>query len=179
MVAVLAAFVAVAAAFAACASPAPPVPPAPLTSAPSLGLLPGNSVTSALPADTPASVRALPGLPSCGAEVLFEEDVDITPIPTPPGPTTNPTDNRLAVDCLIAAWENGTSAQMIIAETTDEADELYSIYRLRGNGTVLVIVRVLSHTDKTVSWTERVCRQLSSQEGTITPADCDNETVVH
>jgi hypothetical protein len=174
------AVVAFAGAFAAaCASPATPAPPAPPASAPSLGLVPGNSVAPPLPRDVPASVRALPPLPSCGAEVLFEEDVDITPVPTPPGPTSNATDNRLALDCLIAAWENGTPAQMIIAETSDEADEIYSIYRLPGDGTVLLIVRVLSHTDRTVSWTQRTCRQLSVQEGSLTPADCETETRIH
>ena len=31
---------------------------------------------------------------------VFEEDVDITPVPTAPGPTTNPTDNQQAVAYL-------------------------------------------------------------------------------
>jgi hypothetical protein len=143
-----------------------------------LGPVPGNSVVVPLPTDAPARVRALPALPSCGSEVLFEEDVDITPVPTPPEPTTNPTDNQKAIDCLIVAWESGASAELIVSETSDEADEVFSIYRLPGDGTVRLVVRVLSHADRTISWTQRTCRQLSAQDGTLIPADCDSETLV-
>ncbi len=140
--------------------------------------VPGNSVVLRLPSDAPAKVRALPALKSCGSEVLFSEDADITPIPTAPGPTTNATDNQLAADCLLAAWESGTAAELVVSETSDEADEILSIYRLPGNGTLQLVVRVLSHADRTVSWTQRICRQLSIQEGTLTPADCDIETAI-
>jgi hypothetical protein len=140
--------------------------------------VPGNSVGVPIPSDAPAKVAALSALPSCGAEVLFEEDVDITPIPTPPGPTTNPSDNQLATACLLAAWENGTPAQLIVSETSDEADSIYSIYRLPGDGTLQLLVRVLSHSDQTVAWTQRTCRQLSLQDGVLTPADCDAETPI-
>jgi hypothetical protein len=140
--------------------------------------VPGNSVVLRLPSDAPAKVRALPALKSCGSEVLFSEDADITPIPTAPGPTTNPTDNQLAADCLLAAWESGTAAELVVSEISDEADEILSIYRLPGNGTLQLVVRVLSHADRTVSWTQRICRQLSIQEGTLTPADCDIETAI-
>jgi hypothetical protein len=166
----------VAAVAAACAGPANPTKGPGSTA--SLGLVPGNSVQAPLPSDTPASIRALPALPSCGAEVLFEEDVDITPIPTPPGPLSDKADNDQAVACMSAAWENGTSAQMTVSETTDEADQLYSIYRLPGDGTVVLIVRVYSHADLTVGWTQRTCKQLSVQEGALTPADCQTETPV-
>ena len=144
-----------------------------------LGRVPGNYVAVPLPTDAPASVRGLAKLPSCGAEVLFEEDVDITPIPTAPGPTTDPTDNKQAVDCLLAAWENGVAAQLAVSETTDEADQIFSLYRLHTDGTLQLIVRVLSHADRTIEWTQRTCRQLSSQEGTLTPADCQSETRIH
>jgi hypothetical protein len=140
--------------------------------------VPGNSVVAPLPSDVPAQIRALKALPSCGAEVLFEEDVDITPIPTPPGPTTNPTDNQLALNCLMAAWENGAAAQMTVSQTSDEADQIYSLYRLPGDGTLQLVVRVLSHADHTISWTRTVCRQLSVQDGDVTPADCDSETPI-
>ena len=143
-----------------------------------LGPVPGNSVAVPLPTDAPASVRGLAILPSCGAEILFEEDVDITPVPTAPGPTTNPTDNQQAVACLLAAWENGVSAQLIVSETTDEADQIFSIYRLPGDGTVRLLVRVLSHADHTIAWTQRTCTQLSAQEGSPTPADCQTETPI-
>ena len=138
--------------------------------------VPGNSVVVPLPTDAPAGVRALSALPSCGAEVLFEEDVDITPIPTAPGPTTAPSDIQAATNCLISAWQNGAAAELLISETSDEADEIFSIYRLPGDGTVQLIVRVLSHSDRTISWTQRTCRQLTVQDGTLTPDNCDSET---
>jgi hypothetical protein len=140
-----------------------------------LGIVPGNSATAPLPTDAPASVRALSALPSCGAEVLFEQDVDITPIPTAPGPVTDPAANQAATDCLLSAWENGRPALLATSAISDEADEIYSIYRLPANGTAEVTVRVRSHSDQTVSWTERTCRQLSVQQGAVTPADCDAE----
>jgi hypothetical protein len=39
-----------------------------------------------------------------------------------------------------------------------------------------LIARVFSHTDKTVAWTQTVCKQLSDQSGQVTPADCLSET---
>jgi len=138
--------------------------------------VPGNSVVLRLPSDAPAKVKSRSALPSCGAEVLFANDAETTPIPTPPGPTTNPTDNQLAADCLLAAWESGASAELVVSEVSDEGDEILSIYRLPGDGTVQLVVRVLSHADRSVSWTQRICRQLSIQDGTVTPADCDIET---
>ncbi len=140
-----------------------------------LGIVPGNSAGAPLPTDAPAALIPLPHLPSCGAEVLFEEDVDISPVPTAPGPVTDPTANQQATDCLLSAWENGRAAVLVTSAISDEADEIYSIYRLPGDGTVDVIVRVRSHSDQTVSWTERTCRQLSVQQGAVTPADCDPE----
>jgi predicted small lipoprotein YifL len=174
----------VVAAAAACgdSSGPPPLPSDATAGAPTgsfpLGPVPGNSVVLRLPSDAPAKVRAMPALKSCGSEVLFSEDEDINPIPTAPGPTTNATDNQLAADCLLAAWESGTAAELVVSETSDEADEILSIYRLPGNGTLQLVVRVLSHADRTVSWTQRICRQLSIQEGTLTPADCDSETAI-
>jgi hypothetical protein len=140
-----------------------------------LGIVPGNSAGAPLPTDAPAAALALPAMPSCGAEVLFEQDVDISPIPTAPGPVTDPTANQQATDCLLSAWENGRSAVLVTSAISDEADEIYSIYRLPGDGTVDVIVRVRSRSDQTVSWTRRTCRQLSMQQGVVTPADCDAE----
>jgi hypothetical protein len=140
-----------------------------------LGTVPGNSAGAPLPTDAPAALLAPSQLPSCGAEVLFEQDVDISPIPTAAGPTTDPTANQQATDCLLSAWDNGRSAVLVTSAISDEADEIYSIYRLPGDGTVDVIVRVRSHSDQTVSWTRRTCRQLSVQQGAVTPADCDAE----
>jgi hypothetical protein len=76
---------------------------------------------------------------------------------------------------LLSAWENGRPALLATSAISDEADEIYSIYRLPANGTAEVTVRVRSHSDQTVSWTERTCRQLSVQQGAVTPADCDAE----
>jgi hypothetical protein len=143
------------------------------------GPVPGNSVAVALPSDAPSSVRKLVHVPSCGAEVLFEQDVDLSPIPTAPGPVTGAADNKQATDCLMASWENGLAAEMDVSSVSDEADVIFTIYRLPGNGTVSVIVRVYSHSDKTVAWTQTTCRQLSLQEGTPTPADCDSEQTIH
>jgi hypothetical protein len=149
-------------------------PPAGAASFP-LGRVPGNSATAPLPTDAPAAVIALAPLPSCGAEILFEQDVDISPIPTAPGPVTDPATSQKAVDCLIAAWENGLKAELAVSAISDEADEIYTIYRLNGDGTLQLIVRVRSHSDKTIGWTQTTCRQLSVQQGTLTPADCDLE----
>jgi hypothetical protein len=143
------------------------------------GPVPGNSIAVPLPSDAPSSVAKLGKLPSCGAEVLFEQDVDLSPIPTAPGPVTGAAANKQATDCLIASWENGLAAVMDISSISDEADQIFTIYRLPGNGTVTLIVRVYSHSDKTVTWTETTCRQLSLQEGTPTPADCDSEQPIH
>ena len=143
------------------------------------GPVPGNSVAVPLPSDAPSSVRNLGPVPSCGAEILFEQDVDLSPIPTAPGPITNANANKQATDCLIAAWENGLAARLDVSAVSDEADVVFSIYRLPGNGTLSLIVRVFSHADKTVTWTETTCRQLSLQDGTPTPADCDSEKPIH
>jgi hypothetical protein len=146
---------------------------------PSYKPLPGNSVTAALPTDAPAAVRAMTPLRSCGAEILFEEDVDISPIPTSPWLVTTSATNQLAIDCLIGAWENGQPAQLTTAEISDEADEIFTIYRLAGDGTVQVVTRVLSHTDQVVAWTTASCKQLSDQSGQVTPADCNTEVQIH
>ncbi len=140
-----------------------------------LGVVVGNSASAPLPTDAPAAVTAQSALPSCGAEVLFEQDVDISPAPTAPAPITDPTANQQAADCLLSAWENGRSAVLVTTAIGDEADEVYSIYRLPGDGTVEVIVRVRSHSEQTVAWTRRTCRQLSVQQGSVTPANCDTE----
>ena len=105
-------------------------------------MVPGNSADAPLPTGAPAALSALPQLPSCGAEVLFEQDVDISPVPTAPGPVTDPEANQQAADCLLSAWENGRAAVLVTSAISDEADEIYSIYRLPGDGTVDVIVRV-------------------------------------
>ena len=141
--------------------------------------LPGNSVTAALPTDAPSAVRSMTPLRSCGAEILFAEDVDISPVPTSPWVVTTSATNKLAVACLIDAWENGQTAQLTTAEISDEADEIFTIYRLPGDGTVQVVTRVLSHTDKVVAWTTASCRQLSDQAGQLTPADCNTEVPIH
>jgi hypothetical protein len=146
---------------------------------PSYKPLPGNSVTAALPTDAPAAVRSMTPLRSCGAEILFEQDVDISPIPTSPWVVTTSATNQVAVDCLIDAWENGRPAQLTTAEISDEADEIFTIYRLPGDGTVQVVTRVLSHADKVVAWTTAGCRQLSDQSGQLTPADCNTEVQIH
>jgi hypothetical protein len=143
-----------------------------------LGVVPGNSASAPLPTDAPAAIRGLPALPSCGAEVLFEQDVDLSPIPTAPGPVTDAETNQQAADCLISAWQNGRPAELVTSSISDEADEIYSIYRLPGNGTVDVIVRVRAHADQTIAWTRRTCRQLSVQQGAVTPADCEAEAPV-
>jgi hypothetical protein len=142
------------------------------------GPIPGNSVNAPLPTDAPQVVVARDALPDCGAQINFEEDVDISPIPTAPGPVSNDADNKQAQDCLIAAWENGLKAEMRVSAISDEADEIYTIYRLPGDGTVQLIVRVRSHTELTVMWTQAVCRQLSIQDGVLTPADCASETTI-
>jgi hypothetical protein len=168
---------AVSAAVVSCAvPPGPSLTPSPGQSAGfPLGPVPGNSVSAPLPTDAPAAVRSLAPLPSCGGEVLFEQDVDISPIPTAPGPTSEASSNLQGNNCLIAAWQNGLAAELDISLISDEADEIYSMYRLPGDGTVQLVVRVRSHTDKTILWTETICRQLSVQDGTLTPADCASE----
>jgi hypothetical protein len=138
--------------------------------------VPGNSTSVPLPSDAPAEVVALAPVRSCGAEILFEEDVDMSPIPTAPGPVTDPVSNQQAIDCLIDAWQNSKPAILTVSEVTDEADQLYTIYRLPGDDTVQLIARVFSHTDKTVAWTQTICKQLSDQSGQVTPADCLSET---
>lgn len=141
--------------------------------------VPGDSTNVPLPSDAPAAVVDLAPVRSCGAEVLFEEDVDISPVPTAPGPLTSAADNRQAVACLIDAWQNGKPAVLTVSEVTDEADQLFTIYRLPGDDTVQLIARVFSHTDLTVAWTQTVCKQLSDQSGQVTPADCLSETPIH
>lgn len=140
--------------------------------------LAGNSTSVPLPSDAPAAVVGLAQLRSCGAELLFEEDVDISPIPTAPGPVTDSAANQKAIDCLIDAWQNSKPAVLTVSEVTDEADQLYTIYRLPGDDTVQLITRVFSHTDQTVAWTQTICKQLSDQSGQVTPADCLSETPI-
>jgi len=142
-------------------------------------LVPGNSALAPLPTDAPAAVRGLSKLPSCGGEILFEQDPDISPIPTAPGPTTDPSANTQATDCLMSAWSNKAPAELDTSLISDEADQIYTIYRLPGDGTVDVITRVWSHTDKTVTWTQATCQQLSVQDGAVTPADCQTETPIN
>jgi len=175
------ALIAVLASVAACAG-TPATGPAASGSAgaaPAYSPLPGNSVVAALPTDAPASVLSMTPLRSCGAEILFEEDVDISPIPTSPWVVTTSATNKVAVDCLIDAWQNGQAAQLTTAEISDEADEIFTIYRLPGDGTVQVVTRVWSHTDKVVAWTSAVCKQLSDQSGQLTPADCATEVPIN
>ena len=105
--------------------------------------------------------------------------MDISPIPTSPWLVTSSATNQAAVDCLIDAWENGQTAQVTTAEISDEADEIFTIYRLPGDGTVQVVSRVLSHTDQVVAWTTVKCGQLSDQAGQLTPADCATEVQVN
>ena len=104
--------------------------------------------------------------------------MDISPIPTSPWSVTTPASNQVAVACLIDAWQNSQTAQLTTAEITDEADEIFTIYRLPGDGTVQVVTRVLSHTDKVVAWTTATCKQLSDQSGQVTPADCNAEVSI-
>lgn len=141
-----------------------------------LGSVAGNSVTAPLPTDAPVAVVSLSPLPSCGAEMLFEADPDISPLPTPPWATTDAESNQAAQNCLVSAWENGSSAQLETSEISDEQDEIYTIYRLPGDGTVDVIHRVRSHTDQATTWTRTTCRELSLQEDAVTPANCDQAT---
>jgi hypothetical protein len=157
------------------ASPTPASIPAGSGPQATWSAIPGNAVVAPLPTDAPPAVVARPPLPSCGAEVLFEQDVDITPIPTPPGPTSAPADNAQAAACLQNAWDNGKPAELATSETSDEADEIYTIYSLPGDATVVVTTRVWSHTEKSATWSRSVCRQLSIQEGRVTPADCTAE----
>jgi hypothetical protein len=171
---------------AACAGAASPAGPSVSSAASAVAgagfsyrLLPGNSVTAALPTDAPLAVRSMAPLRSCGAQILFAEDVDISPVPTSPWVVTTSAANQVAIACLIDAWENGQTAQLTTAEISDEADEIFTIYRLPGDGTVQVVTRVLSHTDKVVAWTTASCRQLSDQAGQLTPADCNTEVPIH
>ena len=140
--------------------------------------VPGNSISVPLPSDVPAQVANLAALPSCGGETLFEQDVDLSPIPTAPGPTTPASANDQANNCLISAWENGRPAQLWISSISDEADEIFTIYRLPGNAMVDVITRVRSHSDRTIQWMEVTCKQLSLQGDDITPAGCGTESLL-
>ncbi len=143
-----------------------------------LRVVPGNSESVPLPTDAPSQVAGLTSLPSCGGETLFEQDVDISPIPTPPGPTTPPAANDRANDCLISAWENGKPAQLWISQISDEADEIFTMYRIPGDNTVQVITRVRSHSDQTIQWMEVACKQLSLQGDDLTPSDCGTESLL-
>jgi hypothetical protein len=140
--------------------------------------VPGNSISAPLPTDAPAVVRDLPPLTACGAELVFEPDPDISPLPTAPWATTAPSANRQATDCLMSAWENGQAAQLAVALISDEQDEIYTIYRLPGDGSVQVLVRVRSHADQTVTWTQTTCQALSLQEDQVTPSSCLPETPI-
>jgi hypothetical protein len=141
-----------------------------------LGPVPGNSVAAPLPTDAPATVRGLTQLPSCGGEVLFEPDPDISPLPTPPAPTSAPAANQQGANCLLSDWENNRPGQFAVSAISDEQDEVYTLYRLPGDGTVDVLTRVKSHPDQVISWTDATCRQLSLQGDQLTPADCSPET---
>ena len=140
------------------------------------GPVPPNTVSAPLPTDAPATVRTLAPLPSCGGQILFEPDPDISPLPTPPVPPSSLAANRQAADCLIWAWENGKPAQLAVSAISDEQDEIYSLYRLPGDGTVDLLTRVKSHPDQAVSWTDATCKQLSLQGEQVTPAECSPET---
>lgn len=140
------------------------------------GPVPGNSLTAPLPTDAPRVVTGLAPLPSCGGELNFEADPDISPLPTTPWATSAPAANRQAAQCLIWAWENGKTAQLAISSISDEQDEIYTLYRLVGDGTVDVLTRVKSKPDQAVTWTDATCKQLSLQGDQITPADCSPET---
>ena len=159
------------------ASNAPAATPVP-TPTPTfdLGPVPGNSISAPLPTDAPAVVSGLAPLPSCGGLILFEADPDISPLPTAPAPTSPPEANQQGANCLISDWENGRQGQLAVSAISDEQDEIYTLYRLPGNGTVDVLTRVKSHPDQVVTWTDVTCRQLSIQEGQLTPADCSPET---
>jgi hypothetical protein len=141
-----------------------------------MGPVPGNSIIAPLPTDAPAVVRGLAPLPSCGGEVLFEADPDISPLPTPPTATSAVAANSQGANCLIWDWENGKPGQLAVSAISDEQDEIYTLYRLPGDGTVDVLTRVKSHPDQTVSWTDATCQQLSIQDGQLTPEDCSPET---
>jgi hypothetical protein len=143
-----------------------------------MGLVPGNSATAPLPTDAPKAVSSRTDLPSCGAENQFEEDPDVSPLPTAPWPTTSDADNTQANNCLISAWENGRQAELSVSLISDEADEIYTIYRLPGTGALELIVRVRSSSDKTVTWTQTTCKELSLQGDELTPSDCQLETPV-
>ena len=149
--------------------------PTPVVTFPS-SPVPGNSQVAPLPTDAPPTVTHAAPLPSCGGELLFEADPDISPLPTPPWKTTETSANRQGASCLIWAWENGKPAQLAISVITDEQDEVYTLYRLPGDGTVDVLTRVKSKPDQAVSWTDVTCKQLSIQEDQVTPADCSPET---
>jgi hypothetical protein len=140
--------------------------------------VPGNSVAAPLPTDAPAAVRSLAPLTGCGAELVFEPDPDVSPLPTPPWATTSTAANRQATDCLMSAWENGHAAQLVVSLISDEQDEIYTIYRLPGDGSVQVFVRVRSHADQTVAWTRTTCQALSLQEDQVTPSSCLGETPI-
>jgi hypothetical protein len=138
--------------------------------------VPGNSIAAPLPSDAPAVVRGLAPLPSCGGLVLFEPDPDISPLPTPPSPTSAPAANLQGANCLLSDWENDRPGQLAVSAISDEQDEIYTLYRLPGDGTVDVLTRVKSHPDQVVAWTDATCRQLSLQGDDLVPADCSQET---
>jgi hypothetical protein len=158
------------------ASPGGPTPAPTPTPTFDLRPVPGNSLNVPLPTDAPAVVRALAPLPSCGGQVLFEPDPDISPLPTAPSPTSASAANLQGANCLLSHWENDRQGQLAISSISDEQDEIYTLYRLPGDGTVDVLTRVKSHPDQIVTWTDATCRQLSLQGDDLVPADCSQET---
>ncbi len=148
-------------------------------SAAAVSLVPGNSVSLPVPADLPASAAAKASRPTCGVTISFEVDPDASPAPTLPSNLTGSAANDAALGCLLSAWRAHAAAALWTVETTDEQDEVFTIYRLSGDGTLDVIVRLASHTEKTVTWTETACRDLTLQDGRVTPMDCASEVVIH
>ncbi len=169
------AFVAAACGASTSSAPVAPAVPAGGTGEGATSPVPGNSILLTLPSDAPKSVPGAVAEPSCGGIVSFEVDPDISPAPTLPRDVTEAASVEKAEACLMSAWNGHRAAALETAETTDEQDAIFTIYRLPGDGTVDLIVRLDSWTEKTVTWTETTCRGLTLQDGRVTPMDCDTE----